>query len=228
MWQSCGRWPRGRCKQKKKEEKKERLFVKLFGSYPLFVAVFWVLEKSCLGDDFLPTPDSLSPLITCMFAARYHLLVAVVGWMGLVVAVSLLYFLRFLDERRFLRGSSNARWWHLGPFVLMTCLLFWLGLASCMLSLIMLGKPLLSSRPQDSVLLAAPGLVLFCGNVLLLIHLGRKLAAAFAFRLRPKTSFFIERGVSLSPDTAAVPLASEGVELDSVVPYVSVEENMLY
>jgi hypothetical protein len=158
-----------------------------------------------------------------MFDARYHLLVACVGWMGVVVACSLLYFLRFLDERRFLRGASNSRWWHLGPFVLMVCLLFWIGLASSICSLIMLGLPILSSSPDDSVLLAAPGLVLFCGNVLLLIHLGRKLAAAFTFRVNPKTSFFIERGLLLTPDS----ILDVNIE-DSNVPYVSVDENILF
>jgi hypothetical protein len=53
-----------------------------FCRYPIFVAVFWVLESSCIGDDLLPNAASLSPLITCMFAARYHLLVVCVGWLG--------------------------------------------------------------------------------------------------------------------------------------------------
>jgi hypothetical protein len=168
--------------------------------------------------------ESLSPLIGCMLTARYHLLVVCVGWLGVVTACTLLYFLRFLDERRYLNGSTNARWWHLGPFVLMTCILFWAGLAATILSAVMMGKPLLSStaNPEDRIFLAAPGVVLFCGNVLLLFHIGRKLAAAIAFRNNPKTSFFFEKGVPLSDKPEL-----KTFELEST-PYVSVDEDLLY
>ncbi len=192
--------------------------------YPIFVAVFWVLESSCIGSQLVLSTASLSPLIGCMFTARYHLLVVCVGWLGVVTACTLLYFLRFLDERRYLMGSTNARWWHLGPFVLMTCILFWAGLAATILAAIMMGKPLLSSsvNPDDRIFLAAPGVVLFCGNVLLLFHLGRKLAAAFAFRNNAKTSFFFEKGVPLTDKPEM-----KTFELEST-PYVSVDEDLLY
>jgi hypothetical protein len=58
-----------------------------FSQYPIFVAVFWVLEHKCVGSDpfmLSLSSDSLSPLIGCMFAARYHLLVVVVAWLAVV------------------------------------------------------------------------------------------------------------------------------------------------
>ena len=195
--------------------------------YPIFVAVFWVSESSCINSKLVVvTADSLTPLIGCMFDSRYHLLVVCVGWLGVVTGCTILYVLRFLDERRFLRGSENSRWWHLGPFVLMSCLLFWAGSAAAILSLIMMGKPFLSSRVnnlEDRLYLAAPGLVLFCGNVLLLFHIGRKLAAAVAFRTNHKTSFFFERGVPLSD----LPLP-QSYELESTSPYFRIEDDILY
>lgn len=162
-----------------------------------------------------------------MIAARYHLLIVCILWFGIISATALMYFLRVLDEMGFINGFSNARWWHLGPFVLVLCLIFWLALAALILSLIMVFKPFFASNvdAETQIYLAVPGIVLFCGNTLLLFHIGRKLVAAVASRRNAKISFFFERGVLLSEE----PLTqdSDG-DIEMEIPYVRAGNEFLY
>jgi hypothetical protein len=113
----------------------------------------------------------------------------------------------------------------LGPFVLVVCLLFWAALAAAIVSLIMMGKPIFSAQvdPEDRIWLAAPGLVLFCGNMLLLLHLSRKLIACFNYtRVSIKASFFFEKGVPL-------PHAEDMCDDDVDMSYVKVnDEEILF
>ena len=177
MWLSCGRWRRTNFSLLSACFLTYVSAIFRWSLYPIFVAVFWIEESSCIGSDLVVSTASLSPLIGCMFAARYHLLIVCIGWMGVTSATALMYFLRVLDERRYLKGSSNARWWNLGPFVLVrpfvkntsivflilsaqvTCAMVWIGLAAAILSLVMMGKPFFSSavNADDKIYLAAPG-----------------------------------------------------------------------
>lgn len=184
--------------------------------YPIFVAVFWTLESSCVESELALAASSISPLIACMYVARFHLLAVAIGWCGLVTGLSLMYFFRYLDERRKLVAiDSKSRWWHQSPFVLLTVLLFLAGCAAAILSAVMLGKPLLSNQSETTrVTMAVPGVVLMCGSLLLLFHLGRKLVASWRWSKTPHVSFFFERGCALSGNNPDTPLASAETDVD--------------
>ncbi len=200
--------------------------------YPIFVAVFWTLESTCVETELVISVSSISPLIGCMYSARYHLMGVAIGWCGLCTAASLMYFLRYLDERRKLFSiDSNPRWWHLSPFLLVMLLLFVAGLASCAVSLAMLGKPLLSNQPEaKKIYMAVPGVVLFCGSLLLVFHVGRKLAASWHYSRNPNISIFFERGCALSGRLTDATELEQLEELDEVgTPYMrALNEDILY
>jgi hypothetical protein len=102
----------------------------------------------------------------------------------------------------------------------------------------MMGKPLLSSTVdvEQRIYLAAPGVVLMCGNILLLFHVIKKFVVALQYREKPTISFFFERGVplpgGLDTDTPSAPaIGATGVrdyELESQTPYRALEEDILY
>lgn len=167
--------------------------------YPLYMIVFWLIEKECSVSGDI-TPDlAVSPLLACAIQARIPLLATGIVVGALLAFLVILYFLRFIEERRRLLRKNVVRLtsiWLFGPVL---GILFLLSCAGAVVSLLMMVLPLMSSLPNEQhINMHLVAVVMFAGCVFVLLYLGKKLSYAVAVHYTNEVSFFFESACSLS------------------------------
>lgn len=68
--------------------------------FPVYMGIFWVMEKECAISGELTSTLSVSPLMACAIQARVPIIVVGAVILGLLVLVVFLFTLRFIEERR--------------------------------------------------------------------------------------------------------------------------------